>query len=58
MEEKNEALKNENEIWVKQLKDQANKFAQLLNDQNAKVEPSKKPNIGRFVNDSNSFYII
>ncbi|ORX54205.1 WD40 repeat-like protein [Piromyces finnis] len=45
-EEKNEALKNENEIWVKQLKDQANKFAQLLNEQNAIVESSKKPNIG------------
>jgi len=43
-------LKNENEIWVKQLKDQANKFAQLLNDQNAKVEPSKKPNIGSNAN--------
>eukprot|EP00833_Pecoramyces_ruminatium_P016130 jgi/Orpsp1_1/1190162/evm.model.d7180000077101.1 len=44
LEEKNEKLKNENEIWIKQLKDQANKFAQLLNEQNAGVSPSKKPN--------------
>lgn len=43
LEEKNVKLKNENEIWIKQLKDQANKFAQLLNEQNAKVDSSKKP---------------
>jgi len=46
LEEKNEKLKNENEIWVKQLKDQAYKFAQLLNEQNARVESSKKPSFG------------
>jgi len=43
LEEKNENLKNENEIWVKQLKDQAQKFAQLLNEQNANIDSSKKP---------------
>jgi len=44
LEEKNEKLKNDNEIWIKKLKDQANKFAQLLNDQNAGIDESKKPN--------------
>jgi len=43
LEEKNEKLKNDNEIWIKKLKDQAIKFAQLLNDQNAGVDASKKP---------------
>ena len=48
LEEKNENLKNENEIWVKQLKDQAQKFAQLLNEQNANIDSSKKPHFKRY----------
>jgi len=46
LEEKNVTLKNENDIWVKKLKDQANEFAQLLNEQNATVDSSKKPKLG------------